>query len=81
MLLPSVAALFVFLSIPRQMKNYLATGMLFLAIGIIRLQQNWLAEEVGWPIALLVAGVLVMLVAARYAAVRNLLARLLRPVR
>ncbi len=79
-LLPSAAALFVFLSIPRQMKNYLATGMLFLAIGIIRLQQNWLVEEVAWPVTLLVAGVLIMLVAARYAAVRTFLARLFRRV-
>ncbi len=79
-LLPSVAALFVMLSIPRQMKNYLATGMLFLAIGIVRLQQNWLAGKVAWPITLLITGILLMLVSARYAAVRTLLARLFRRI-
>jgi len=77
-LLPVIAAAFVFLSIPRQMKNYLASGMLFLAVGIIRLQQNWLKDQVSWPIALLAAGILLMLWAARYASVRTFLARLLR---
>jgi hypothetical protein len=80
-LLPAIAGLFVFLSVPKQMKNYLGTGMLFLAIGIVRLQQNWLKDKVAWPIFLLVAGVLVMLLAARYATVRATLRRLWRRAR
>jgi predicted Ser/Thr protein kinase len=75
-LLPAMACLFVFLSVPKQMKNYLGSGMLFLAIGIVRLQQNWLKDKVAWPIFLLVVSVLVMLLAARYAAVRATLRRL-----
>src|SRR5262249_8374014 len=36
-LLPCAAAGFVFLSVPKQMKNFFVWGMVFLAIGIIRL--------------------------------------------
>jgi tRNA A-37 threonylcarbamoyl transferase component Bud32 len=77
-LLPVTACLFVFLSIPKQMKNYLGTGMLFLAVGIIRLQQNWLNDRVAWPVTLILAGILLMLLAARYSAVRTAVARLFR---
>jgi predicted Ser/Thr protein kinase len=77
-LLPVVAGVFVLLSIPKQMKNYLASGMLFLAIGIVRLQQNWLKDHVSWPITLVVAGLILMLLAARYSAVRTAFVRLFR---
>ncbi|MBZ5537302.1 MAG: serine/threonine protein kinase [Acidobacteriia bacterium] len=80
-LLPAIAGLFVFLSVPKQMKNYLGSGMFFMAIGIVRLQQNWLKDKVAWPIFLLVVGVLLMLLAARYAAVRATLRRLWRRAR
>ncbi len=78
LLLPAAAALFVLWSIPKQMKNYLATGMLFLAVGIVRLQQYWLRDNVYWPLALLAAGTLIMLLAPRYPATRVALARRLR---
>jgi len=52
-ILPVVAACFVFLCIPNQMKNYLASGLVFLAIGIVRLEQNWFQNRAAWPIALL----------------------------
>jgi len=77
-LLPVVACMFVLLSIPKQMKNYLASGMLFLAIGIVRLQQNWLRDHVAWPVTLVVTGLLLMFLAARYSYVRTTIARLLR---
>jgi hypothetical protein len=77
-LLPVVACLIVLLSIPKQMKNYLGTGMLFLAMGIIRLQQNWLNGRVAWPVMLLLAGILAMLWASRYSAFRIALSRLVR---
>jgi predicted Ser/Thr protein kinase len=76
-LLPAAACLFILLSIPKQMKNYLASGMLFLAIGIIRLQQNWLRDHVAWPVTLVVTGLLLMFLAARYSSVRATIARLL----
>jgi serine/threonine protein kinase len=69
-LLPLAACAFVFGSIPKQMKNFLATGLLFLAIGIIRLQQDLLHHRAAWPLALLLAGLLVMMVAANYPALK-----------
>jgi hypothetical protein len=69
-LLPIAACIFVFGSIPKQMKNFFATGLVFLAIGIVRLQQNLLKDQVGWPISLLLVGLLLMLCAANYAPIR-----------
>ena len=77
-LLPLAACVFVFAGIPKQMKNFFATGLLFLAIGIVRLQQNWLKDQPAWPISLLVLGVLLMLSAANYAPLRMFFARLFR---
>jgi hypothetical protein len=57
------------------MKNYLATGLLFLAIGIVRLQQDFFKDRAEWPIVLLLAGTLLMLIAARYPAIRLALGR------
>ena len=58
------------------MKNYLAVGMLFLAIGIVRLQRDLFQDARLWPIALLLSGLLLMLVATRYSRIRMELARL-----
>ncbi len=77
-LLPLAACVFVFAGIPKQMKNFFAAGLLFLAIGIVRLQQNWLKDQSAWPLSLLVAGVLLMLCAANYAPLRMFFARLFR---
>jgi hypothetical protein len=77
-LLPLAACVFVFAGIPKQMKNFFASGLLFLAIGIVRLQQNWLKDQSAWPLSLLVAGVLLMLCAANYAPLRMFFARLSR---
>ena len=77
-LLPVTALIFVFWSIPKQMKNYLATGLLFLAIGVVRLQQNWLNGQATWPLVLLGAGVVLMLSGARYSSWRAVLVRLAR---
>ena len=65
-LLPSAAAIFVFSSIPKQMKNFLASGLLFLAIGAVRLQEGFLRDGAKLPIILLVGGMAMMLAAARY---------------
>lgn len=74
-LLPILACLFVFASIPKQMKNFLATGLLFLAIGVVRLQQDLFENQAAWPIALLILGFLLMLGAAHYPSVRRFLSR------
>ncbi len=69
-LLPVVACVFVFGSIPKQMKNYLAMGLLFLAIGIVRLQQNYFEDRAAWPVSLLIAGTALMFIAAKYPPIR-----------
>jgi formate hydrogenlyase subunit 3/multisubunit Na+/H+ antiporter MnhD subunit len=58
------------------MKNFLVSGLVFLAIGIYRLQQEVFPNRAWWPILLLVAGLGLMLVAANYAALRVALGRM-----
>jgi serine/threonine protein kinase len=65
-LLPLAACAFIFGSIPKQMKNFLVTGLLFLAIGIIRLQQELFKQRAALPLCLLLAGLLLMIAAANY---------------
>ena len=69
-LLPVVACAFVFGSIPDQMKNFFATGLFFLAIGVVRLQQDFFRDLSRWPIALLIAGIALMLCASSYSAMK-----------
>ncbi len=69
-LLPAVACVFVFASIPRQMKNFFASGLLFFAIGAYRLQEEVFPKRAFWPVFLLVAGLVLMLAAANYAALK-----------
>ncbi len=70
-LLPFVACLFVFGSVTNQMKNFFVTGLLFLGIGIVRLQQNLFRDRAAWPLALLVIGFLLMLAAANYDSIKR----------
>jgi hypothetical protein len=69
-LLPAAACVFVFASIPRQMKNFFVSGLVFLAIGIFRLQQEVFPDRARWPILLLASGLCLMLAAANYAAIK-----------
>lgn len=80
-LLPAVACMFVFLSIPRQMKNFFASGLLFLAIGLYRLQQDVFPGRGGWPVLLLASGLALMIAAANYAPMRVEAARMMRRLR
>jgi uncharacterized membrane protein len=77
-LLAVVACLFVFVSIPKQMKNYLATGLVFLAVAILRLEQDFFKDRAAWPMSLLVTGLLLMLAAANCSPLKMALARLIR---
>jgi hypothetical protein len=77
-LLPVVACAFVFGSIPDQMKNFFATGLLFLAIGVVRLQQDFFRDLSRWPIALLVVGIALMLCASSYSALKAAVSRQLQ---
>lgn len=76
-LLPIVACAFVFGSIPKQMKNFFASGLFFLAIGIVRLQQDFFHDRALWPIALILIGVSLQ-AASRYSSARLVIARRLR---
>lgn len=77
-LLPLIACVFIYASIPKQMKNYFVTGTLFLGIGIVRLQQDIFKDEARWSIVLLILGLLLMLAATRYSSIKMKFARLLR---
>jgi hypothetical protein len=77
-LLVAAACAFVFASIPRQMKNFFVSGMVFLAIGVYRVQQEVFPGRAFWPVSLLVAGLALMLAAANYAALRVALGRVAR---
>jgi serine/threonine-protein kinase len=77
-LLPAVACLFVLGSVPKQMKNFFVSGLLFLAIGITRLQLDLFKERPVWPVSLLIAGLLLMLFAANYTSIKLVVSRLLR---
>jgi serine/threonine-protein kinase len=79
-LLPAAACVFVFLSIPRQMKNFLASGLVFFAIGVFRLQQNVFPGHGGWPVMLLASGLALMIAAANYAPLRLAVVRMMRRV-
>ncbi|MBZ5585091.1 MAG: hypothetical protein LAQ30_23345 [Acidobacteriia bacterium] len=75
-LLPAAALVFVFASIPRQMKNFLVSGLVFLAIGVYRLQDKVFGERWLWPVFLLGCGLGLMVAAANYAPLRVALRRL-----
>ncbi|MCG6534993.1 MAG: hypothetical protein L7F78_09930, partial [Syntrophales bacterium LBB04] len=75
--LPLVAALFIFYSVHRQMKNYLAAGMIFLAIGVIRLEKDWLQGYLAWPLLLILNGFLLMFVVKHSTRLKLLLKRVL----
>ncbi len=77
-LLPVVACLFVFGSVPKQMKNFFVTGLLFLAVGIGRLQYDLFRERAVWPVSLLITGIVLMVIAANYTPIKLFLARLVR---
>lgn len=76
-LLPAVAAVFVFGSISKQMKNFFATGLVFFALGVARLAWNLLREAAWWPLALVFAGLAIMLMAANFTAIRLRLKKIL----
>jgi len=77
-LLPTSAAVFVFASIPHQMKNFLVSGLVFFAIGVFRLQQQVFRGRAGWPLFLLAAGLALMAAAANYSPLKVAWKKLLR---
>jgi len=55
-LLPCASCALAFLSIPRQMKNFFAWGMIFLAVGIVQLQHDIFEDRRSWLIGLVLGG-------------------------
>jgi hypothetical protein len=53
-------------------------GMIFVAIGIVDLQNDLFKDNRTWLFTLLIAGLFVMLVATHYATIRMALTRRLR---
>ncbi len=80
-LLPCVACVFVFRSVPRQMKNFFVWGMVFLAVGIVNLQQDIFKDRRSWLISLIACGLILMLTATNYATLRMTVSRWLRRTR
>jgi len=56
-------------------------ALLFLAIGIYRLQQDVFPNHGGWPVFLLATGLALMVAAANYAPLKVALARVLKKSR
>ena len=65
-----MALAFVFASIPRQMKNFFASGLIFFAIGVYRLQQNLFPRRRRVAGRAVGGGLALMLAAAYYAPLR-----------
>ena len=77
-LLPLLACVFIYASIPKQMKNYFVTGAFFLGVGIVRLQQDLFQDQARWSVFLLILGLLLMFAATRYSSLKLKLQRLLK---
>ena len=52
------------------MKNFFASGLLFLAFGVYQLRQHVFPGRAGWPVLLLGCGLALMMAAANYAPLR-----------
>ena len=78
LLLPAAACVFVFGSVPKQMKNFFVTGLVFLAVGVVRLQDDLFRHQASWPMSLLVTGILLMVIAANYTPIKLAIARRFR---
>jgi hypothetical protein len=74
-LLPCLACAFVYLSIPRQMKNFFVWGMVFLAIGVVNLQNDIFANRRAWLICLMLGGLAIMFLSTHYSDLRLVLSR------
>jgi hypothetical protein len=77
-LLPIAATLFILGSVPKQMKNFFATGMLFLGIGIARLQLDLFKHRPSWPLAMFLTGTALMILAVNYTPIKLTLVRWFR---
>lgn len=66
LLLPVGAMVFVFASVPKQMKSFFFSGLFYLGISVQRLTARHFEDRLAWPIALAVIGMCLAFVAWRY---------------
>jgi hypothetical protein len=60
------ALLFVFASVPKQMKSFFFSGLLYLAISVQRLTARHFEDVIAWPLALSLMGIMLAWMAWRY---------------
>ncbi len=65
-LLPVAALVFVFASVPKQMKSFFFSGLAYLALSVQRLTSRHFENVFSWPMALIFAGLILVVVAWRY---------------
>ncbi|HVT88401.1 MAG TPA: serine/threonine-protein kinase [Tepidisphaeraceae bacterium] len=65
-LLPLGALGFIFASVPRQMKSFFFSGLVYLAISVQRLTARHFEDNFAWPVTLAVTGIMLALLAWRY---------------
>jgi len=64
-ILPLAAIAFVFAAVPKQMKSFFFSGLFYVAVSVQRLTARHFEDKLAWPIALTVAGLMLVMVAWR----------------
>jgi serine/threonine protein kinase len=65
-LLPVGALTFVFASVPKQMKPFFFSGMLYAAISVQRMTARHFEDQFAWPVSLAILGMAMALIAWRW---------------
>jgi hypothetical protein len=65
-ILPIAALVFVFTSVPKQMKSFFFSGLFYLAISIWRLTSRHFENKFAWPLGVAGVGIILTLIAWRW---------------
>jgi hypothetical protein len=66
LLLPVGALVFIFSSVPKQMKPFFFSGMLYAAISVQRMTARHFEDQFAWPVSLAILGLSMALIAWRW---------------
>lgn len=66
LLLPAGALVFVFASVPKQMKSFFFSGLAYLALAVEQLTDRHFQDVLAWPVGLAAGGLALTLVAWRF---------------
>ena len=66
LLLPVGALVFIFSSVPKQMKAFFFSGMLYAAISVQRMTARHFEDQFAWPVSLAILGLSMALIAWRW---------------